>query len=649
MDTLLNDDFTDLPIAVIAGDYTPSGEYHVVGQLAESGRWREVVIHHSFRRQLFSRGNWQVVEESDGRRSIEQTVASDLHTDPMLATGDLTWLVASATVGIRPLTLGGRRGVGFGYRHASAYHAAVITGSVLQLIRVGFGLGVEEVLAEAPIAVDPDAFVELSVTRTAEGVTATFGETSVSAQAEFGVGGVVLVADRPSRFGAIRVRGDRVESVAGSVAVDESVELSVWKKFRTGEWGSDRNLRVGDINGDGIPELVFARRTDRMGSDNYSTISSVAAFTLDGELLWSFGTPSVNAFATTSDLCFQVHDWDGDGVAEVIVCKDSELLVLDGRTGTVLRRMTLPRNPDPSPDAFYRMLGDSLHFCDLTGSGRPDSLILKDRYTNLWAYDVDLNLLWTWTAKTGHYPYTKDIDGDGRDEVMIGHALLDDDGSVLWQRDYPDHSDNVLLVNLDDGAGGLALRSLIAGSDAGLITVDRDGEEVSVFPIGHAQSMCLANLIPDRPGLEYMCNTFWGPAGVNVTFSETGEPLCEFEPMPYASLLQLANWVPVVDARTPGDLALLSTHPIQGGMIDGNGVRRVMFPDDGHPVLCSAVLDLDGDGIDEVITWDEDEVWVYKAEVAGRTPQNYPARGAWYNESNYRAQVSIPHTEVHLR
>src|SRR5699024_7557703 len=95
MQNLLRDDFTDLPIAVIAGDYTPSGEYHGVPQLADRWRWREVTIHHSYRRGSTSGGNWQVVEENDGSRSIEQTI---VHVDhpPMLATGDETWVVQRA-------------------------------------------------------------------------------------------------------------------------------------------------------------------------------------------------------------------------------------------------------------------------------------------------------------------------------------------------------------------------------------------------------------------------------------------------------------------------------------------------------------------------------------------------------------------------
>ena len=81
----------------------------------------------------------------------------------------------------------------------------------------------------------------------------------------------------------------------------------------TPEWGSDRNLRVDDIDGDGQAKLVLARRSDRLGEDNYSSICGLAAYRLTGERLGTIGEPGVNAYHTTKDLCFQLHDTDGDG------------------------------------------------------------------------------------------------------------------------------------------------------------------------------------------------------------------------------------------------------------------------------------------------------------------------------------------------
>jgi hypothetical protein len=46
-------------------------------------------------------------------------------------------------------------------------------------------------------------------------------------------------------------------------------------------------------------------------------------------------------------------------------------------------------------------------------------------------------------------------------------------------------------------------------------------------------------------------------------------------------------------------------------MLDGRLRRVVMFPDDGHPDLAAAVLDLTGDQRDEIVLWDEKRVWIY--------------------------------------
>ena len=106
--------------------------------------------------------------------------------------------------------------------------------------------------------------------------------------------------------------------------------------------------------------------------------------------------------------------------------------------------------------------------------------------------------------------------------------------------------------------------------------------------------------------------------------------------MHYACLLQPVNWT---DDGT--DLVLLSPHIEQGGLIDGFGRRVVMFPDDGHPVLCSDVKDIDGDGVDEILCWDYDSIWIYKPD-RDPSPRPYPERNPFYNDSNYRGQWSKP-------
>lgn len=661
---LFAEDFSRLPVRTIAGDYSPAGEYHVVPALSESGRWRETVLHHSFRR--ISNGNWQVVQESDGAHVLEQTIDAN-RPEPMLAAGEPVWRDVTVEVRLRPLTESGWRAILFRYRHSRRFYAVAFTDGLLQVVRRDND--VDTLLGQAPCALDPERYTPVRVICRDRAVKVVVegqelldcSDDSPEALLEGCVG---FAATNVTRFRDLKVTTPRASALpAAGGALPERVlpapgpaasarsiapRPRVWKKIRTPLWGSDRNLRVGDIDGDGRPELVLARRTDRLGGDNYATITSLAAYDLEGRLLWTIGEPDENHRPTTADLCFQLHDLDGDGKAELLFCRDWELCVADGATGEILQRIPTPRPPDQHPRQLYRILGDCLFFCDLTGSGRPDSIILKDRYRNAWAYDRELRPLWQFGGNLGHFPWARDVDEDGRDELAFGYHLLDHDGTCRWSVTYKEHADNVAIVDLHDsgsGPGEAAPRVVIAGSDAGFFMLDLDGRERAHYPIGHAQSMAIANLLPERDGLEIMVNTFWGACGITAVLDEAGKRLHEFEPMPYACLLQPVNWAPLAESghgRGAADRVLLSTHPRQGGLIDGRGRRSVTFPDDGHPVLCSDARDLDGDGIDEVLTWNEEEIWIYKADVPGRDPSNYPRRNPWYNDSNYRAQVSLP-------
>ena len=71
-----------------------------------------------------------------------------------------------------------------------------------------------------------------------------------------------------------------------------------------------------------------------------------------------------------------------------------------------------------------------------------------------------------------------------------------------------------------------------------------------------------------------------------------------------------------------------------------------MFPDDGHPDLASAVRDVTGDGRDEIGLWDQTRVWIYTQDRPFNGPNLYrPVRNPHFNDSNYRATVSLPHAK----
>lgn len=209
--------------------------------------------------------------------------------------------------------------------------------------------------------------------------------------------------------------------------------------FDTEDFGSEV-LRVGDLNGDGQTELVFVQ-----SAFGPRTIECITATTLAGEVLWQVGRPSAANGRVYSDLPVQVYDWDDDGLDDVLYVRQAEylepveygddrirewarkygghatLVVLDGRTGREKTTIALPAPAD-----------DSLAFADLTGRGRPEDFIVKDRYWNMWGVARTGEVLWKYTGVVGHFPAVADLDSDGRDEVFIGYALIDHDGRVLF-------------------------------------------------------------------------------------------------------------------------------------------------------------------------------------------------------------------------
>jgi rhamnogalacturonan endolyase len=192
------------------------------------------------------------------------------------------------------------------------------------------------------------------------------------------------------------------------------------------------------------------------------------------------------------DVAFQVHDIDGDGVCEVIYARDFELVIADGRTGRVRKKVPTPIAKPPA-DRFERILGDCLFFCDMRGTGRAADIVIKDRYWHFWVYDDELRPLWDGACRTGHYPYAFDIDGDGRDELAMGYSLFDDDGSLLWTLDgaLNDHADGIAILDFAEAPGSKP-KILYAASDEGLLFADTDGTILQHHRIGHAQNPVIA-------------------------------------------------------------------------------------------------------------------------------------------------------------
>ena len=85
---------------------------------------------------------------------------------------------------------------------------------------------------------------------------------------------------------------------------------------------------------------------------------------------------------------------------------------------------------------FRTFRADCITFCNLTGNTRPTDVLVKTRYTQIWAYNRDGKQLWTSKnpagCQTAHQVRPMDVDGDRKDELVVGYAMLNADGSSRW-------------------------------------------------------------------------------------------------------------------------------------------------------------------------------------------------------------------------
>ncbi|NLS77703.1 MAG: hypothetical protein GXY76_10630 [Chloroflexi bacterium] len=643
---LFREDFAGLPLGK-ASEYpsTAEGEYHVVDRTI--GRWTVATIHHSWSQR--ASGNWRLMEE-DGRRVMAHTMVALQSGPPMLITGDRYWGDYALEAEVRPLSFDGACGLIVRYQNCRCYLAARITKGQLCLIYRKHTS--ERLLASRGYRFDVDRYYKLRVECVGPKITVSLDGVKMLEveEPEYLQGKVGFFAQAPTRFAGIAATTSRAANEAASAraaawtAEEQALRAKMpqakpWKKIATPGFGTDRNIRIGDLNGDGQPEILITQRFDLAGTD-YCTLTCLTAIDLEGNILWRIGEPSTILPVAMSDNCVQVYDIDGDGCAEVIYCMDLRIHIADGRTGKTLRSAPTPRthlSTAPGGRPYERVLGDSLYICNLDGGPRARNIILKDRYANVWALDDQLNVLWRYECTTGHFPNAYDIDGDGCDEVMAGYAMLDQDGTMLWELPYGDHQDATAIGHFDPSTPDELLVAQACGEE-GLLIETAKGEMIAQHKIGHVQKLAVVKVRPDVPGLQYTAITFWGHPGIMAVYDCRGKLLSSFELVPYASALTPVNW-----DGSGQEYLFLSANPREGGLIDGFGRRVMMLPDDGHPDYCCASTDLDGDSLDELIVWDKQSIWIYHSDAKLPAGKRYrPIRPPRWNESNYMAQISLP-------
>jgi rhamnogalacturonan endolyase len=654
---LFKDDFSRFPPGVLSA---PIGllngaiqEYHYIEHRGvPTHPWRNPIVHLD---------TWAAGDDSDGAYLEQHTINSDpARVTPLFVTGEPEWRDYAVDVSVQPLSLQQEAGLVLRYQTSRRYYRLALEGG--RYVRLSERLPIDaqfrvarwRIIAEAPFTYDTKTWYRLSLTAEGDQLSAAIdGHPLLEARDASLTSGIAgITANMPARFRNFRVTADsaaaadikrRVERRERDVRQSraENPQPKLWKQFEMPGFGAGRNVRFGDLDGDGRLDMLFAQNVAKVRGDAYDQISCLTAVTLDGKVLWQQGRPNPKNALLTNDTPFQIHDLDGDGRMEVVLARDFQLQVLEGRTGKLLRKAWLPAVPSDSQNPPYELnIGDSILFLDQTGTGSPREILVKDRYWHFWIFDRNLQLKSSGDGQTGHYPFAFDVDNDRKQEFLIGYSLWGSDGRRRWTHDeeLKDHADGLSLGNFT-GRDGEGLRAYVNGSDEGFLMFDvASGKILSHQRLGHAQTQSVGKFRPDLPGLQIYIATFWRNPGIVTLLDADANVLEQQEMIPGSSHLEPVNW------RGDGqEFALLSGNIREGGMLDGHLRRVVMFPDDGHPDLASAVRDVTGDARDEIILWDQSRVWIYTQDRPFSGTRIYqPKRNPNYNDSNYRSSVSLP-------
>ena len=655
-EVLLYDDFSSIrrgPYSVDVGAHT---EYHYLHEAAPRSQWAVS----TFTWESEFKRAWHIRQEGDDREMVQVFKNhADNHAHPMVVAGEQDWQDYVTKAQFTPESKDLQSGIVFRYRNDRCYYFAGVSGDSLILKMVkhesAFHIPYEEILGRAYLKWDANELLTITVEALGSQLSCNIKDVTLTATDSTYINGKIgLTADVPTKYHLIEIKTspaelERIKSSREKYArelknIRDSIpEMKLWKKINTPDFGTGRNLRFGDLNNDGQIDVLIGQVINHGPQDGNSELSCMTAMTFDGKILWQTGTPDPWKTYLTSDVAFQIHDLDNDGKTEVIYCMNREIIVADGSTGKIKYKKTTPVVTDQkviSPatqNSFGNILGDCLYFCDLRGTGYDRDIIIKDRYERVWALDDHLNILWYKKLNTGHYPYAYDIDNDGKDELLIGYSMLDDDGSTIWtlENKLDEHADGVAVVKYQENADPVIM---CAASDEGMLFANLKGDILKHHRIGHAQNPVVANFRDDLPGLETISINFWGNQGIIHYYDAKGEIFHDFEPNQYGSMLLPLNWTGKSE-----EFFVHNPNVDEGGIFDGWGRKVMEFPDDGHPDMCNAVLNVTGDGRDEILVWDPNSIWIYTQKNNLQSGRLYkPVRNKLYNYSNYQTSVSLP-------
>jgi hypothetical protein len=248
-------------------------------------------------------------------------------------------------------------------------------------------------------------------------------------------------------------------------------------KFR-GKYLPDR-IAISDLNGDGEYDYIIKQPMGQVDPGVWKKSPEsykIEAYLSDGTFLWQKDL-GFNIELGIWYSPFIAYDFNGDGKSEIAL-KTAPMepdyrnetgkvfdgpeycSILNGMTGEEIDRVDWPERCACFGD-YNRNNRNQLGMAYLDGK-TPCLLVARGTYRMMMldAYQFKgkkLEHLWRWNgdeenpvirSQGAHSMHTVDVDNDGRDEVILGSAVIDDDGTLLYSVGVG-HSDKCFVTDID--------------------------------------------------------------------------------------------------------------------------------------------------------------------------------------------------------
>ncbi len=456
---------------------------------------------------------------------------------------------------------------------------------------------------------------------------------------------------KPSARYFIQTVGNDKEETSAKVSPKQEGTLP-YKTFPfKGEYSPDR-VAVADLNGDGEYDFIIKQPGGRVDPGVWRKSPEtfkLEAYLSDGTFLWQKDL-GWNIELGIWYSPFVVYDFNGDGKAEVALKtaptdvdyrqEDGRVFsgpeycsILDGMTGKEIDRVDWPER-NPRFGKYNRTNRNQMGMAYLDGK-TPCLLVARGTYRLMVvdAYQMKgkkLEKLWRWDgdeenpvirSQGAHSLHTVDVDNDGRDEIVLGSAVLDDDGTLLFSAGVG-HSDKCFVSDIDPDRPGMEIffANEVWHDTCGVSMIDAaTGEQIWNIDhyTRHVGNGMVADIMPDVPGLECFASED-SKAGLHDKYmlSSKGEYLARNLGVP-----QCANWI-FWDADKLRESIEFSGKREPGMRFGKPEYSIVKYPTD---TICNQIegsimmmADLYGDWREELVTVLPGELRIYSTTIPAK-------------------------------